>query len=151
MVLLHEEHLRHFVHTWRLALANSVSLPPSDDPAYASLGALGQHVLGAAGGYMVWMCEVLTLPDPEIRSAPDAAAMGPRCGRLHGARSGSAAGTATGSFQRAIGDSRVPIAMAGKTRLGIYFFPCASGSVFGLKGVMSSSSRQTMRFLNFQP
>jgi hypothetical protein len=49
--------------------------PPTDDPAYASLGALGQHVLGAAGGYTVWMCEVLTLPDPGIRSAPDAAAM----------------------------------------------------------------------------
>ena len=75
MVLLHEEHLRRFVHTWRLALAASVSLPPTDDPAYASLGALGQHVLGAAGGYMVWMCEVLTLPDPGIRSAPDAAAI----------------------------------------------------------------------------
>ena len=73
MVLLHEEHLRRFVHTWRLALATSVTLPPTDDPAYASLGALGRHVLGAAGGYMVWMCEVLTLPDPGIRSAPDAA------------------------------------------------------------------------------
>ena len=71
MVLLHEEHLRRFVHTWRLALAGSVTLPPADDPAYASLGALGQHVLGAARGYMVWMCEVLTLPDPGIRSAPD--------------------------------------------------------------------------------
>src|ERR1035438_4902092 len=55
MVLLHEEHLRRFVHTWRLALATSVSLPPTDDPAYASLGALGRHVLGVAGGYMVWM------------------------------------------------------------------------------------------------
>ena len=75
MVLLHEEHLRRFVHTWRLALASSVRLSPTDDPAYASLGALGQHVLGAAGGYMVWMCEVLTLPDPGIRSAPDAATM----------------------------------------------------------------------------
>ena len=75
MVLLYEEHLRRFVHTWRLALAASVNLPPTDDPAYASLGALGQHVLGATGGYMVWMCEVLTLPDPGIRSAPDAAAM----------------------------------------------------------------------------
>jgi hypothetical protein len=75
MVLLHEEHLRRFVHTWRLALAASVSLPPTDDPAYASLGALGRHVLGAAGGYMVWMCEALTLPDPGIRSAPDVAAM----------------------------------------------------------------------------
>ena len=75
LVLLHEEHLRRFVHTWRLALASSVRLSPTDDPAYASLGALGQHVLGAAGGYMVWMCEVLTLPDPGIRSAPDAATM----------------------------------------------------------------------------
>jgi hypothetical protein len=75
MVLLHEEHLRRFVHTWRLALARSVSLPPTDDPAYASLGALGRHVLSAAGGYMTWMCEVLALPDPGIRSAPDAAAV----------------------------------------------------------------------------
>ncbi len=75
MVLLHEEHLRRFVHTWRLALARSVSLPPTDDSAYVSLGALGRHVLSAAGGYMIWMCEVLALPDPGIRSAPDAAAL----------------------------------------------------------------------------
>ncbi len=75
LVLLHEEHLRRFVHTWRLALASPVSLPPTDDPAYASLGALGRHVLSAAGGYMTWMCEMLALPDPGIRSAPDAAAM----------------------------------------------------------------------------
>jgi len=75
MVLLHEEHLRRFVHVWRLALASSVSLPLTDDPAYASLEALGRHVLSAAGGYMIWMCEVLALPDPGIRSAPDAAAM----------------------------------------------------------------------------
>src|ERR1700680_1319387 len=64
MVLLHEEHLRRFVHTWRLALASSVSLPPTEDPAYASLEALGRHVLSAAGGYMIWMCEVLALPEP---------------------------------------------------------------------------------------
>jgi hypothetical protein len=55
--------------------ASSLSLPPTDDPAYASLGALGRHVLSAAGGYMIWMCEVLALPDPGIRPAPDAAAM----------------------------------------------------------------------------
>jgi hypothetical protein len=67
MVLLHEEHLRRFVHTWRLALATSLNLPRTDDPAYASLEALGQHALSAAGGYLVWMCEVLTLPDPGIR------------------------------------------------------------------------------------
>jgi hypothetical protein len=59
LVLLHEQHLRRFVHTWRRALAASVILPPTDDPAYASLGALGRHVLGAARGYMTWMCEML--------------------------------------------------------------------------------------------
>jgi hypothetical protein len=75
MVLLHEEHLRRFVRTWRLALTSSVSLSPTDDPNYTSLGALGRHVLFAAGGYMIWMCEVLELPDPGIRFAPDAAAM----------------------------------------------------------------------------
>jgi hypothetical protein len=73
LVILHEEHLRRFVDTWRQALAASVSLPASDDPTYASLGALGHHVLGAAGGYMVWMCEVLELPNPGIQPAPDAA------------------------------------------------------------------------------
>ena len=36
---------------------------------------LGRHVLSAAGGYMIWMCEVLALPDPGIRSAPDAATL----------------------------------------------------------------------------
>jgi hypothetical protein len=73
MVLLHEEHLRRFVHTWKAALARSVILPPADHPAYASLGALGRHVLSAAGGYMVWMCEMLALPDPGISPAPNAA------------------------------------------------------------------------------
>ena len=32
-------------------------------------------MLSAAGGYMIWMCEVLALPDPGIRSAPDAATL----------------------------------------------------------------------------
>ena len=73
LALLHEEHLRRFVQTWRQALATPVSLPTTADPAYSSLGALGRHVLSAAGGYLVWMCEVLTLPDPGVRPAPDAA------------------------------------------------------------------------------
>jgi len=75
MVLLHEEHLRRFVHVWRLAVARSVRLPPADDPAYVSLEALGRHVLSAAGSYMIWMCEALALPDPGISPAPDASAM----------------------------------------------------------------------------
>ena len=75
MVLLHEEHLRGFVQTWRLAMAVSASLPTTADPNYASLGALGRHVLSAAGGYLVWICEVLRLPDPEVQPAPDAIAI----------------------------------------------------------------------------
>jgi hypothetical protein len=75
LVLLHEEHLRRFLKTWNLALARQVRLPATDDPAYASLEALGRHVLSAAGGYMIWICEVLALPDPGIRSVPDAAAI----------------------------------------------------------------------------
>ena len=75
MVLLHEEHLRRFIQTWRLAVAVPVRLPHTADPNCASLGALGRHVLSAAGGYLVWICEVLRLPDPEVRPAPDAIAI----------------------------------------------------------------------------
>lgn len=72
LVMLHEEQLRHFVGVWRRALAAEVRLPTTDDPDYVSLGALGRHLLRSAGGYMVWMCEMLELPDPGIRLAPDA-------------------------------------------------------------------------------
>ena len=75
MVLLHEEHLRRFVQTWRLAMSVPVILSPTRDPNYASLGGLGRHVLSAAGGYLVWMCEVLRFPDPGVRPAPDAIAI----------------------------------------------------------------------------
>jgi len=75
MVILHEEQLRRFVQTWRRALAASVTLPVSEDPNYASLNALGRHVLNAAGGYLAWMCNVLKLPDPGLRAAPDATAI----------------------------------------------------------------------------
>ena len=75
MVLLHEEHLRRFVLTWRQALAASVSLPPTADPNYSSLETLGRHVFKAAAGYLIWMCEMLALPDPGVRPAPDANAI----------------------------------------------------------------------------
>ena len=71
MVLLHEEHLRRFVHTWQQARAVPVILPPTADPNYASLDVLGRHVLSAARGYLVWICEVLRFPDPGVRPAPD--------------------------------------------------------------------------------
>jgi hypothetical protein len=75
MVLLHAEHLRRFVPTWRVTMAVPVSLQPTADPNYASLGEFGRHVLSAAGGYLVRMCEVLRLFDNGVRPALDAIAI----------------------------------------------------------------------------
>jgi hypothetical protein len=75
LVLLHDEHIRRFVRVWKQAKASSVVPPRSEDPAYASMEALLRHVLNAARGYMVWMCEVLELPDPQIRVTPEATAL----------------------------------------------------------------------------
>ncbi len=72
LVMLHDDHLRSFLDTWKRARAAAVVLPVTDDPAYASLDTLLRHVLGAARGYMTWMCEMLELPDPGIRVTPDA-------------------------------------------------------------------------------
>jgi hypothetical protein len=71
LVHLHEVHLRSFVETWVAAKRTGAALPPTDDPSYASIDALLQHVLRAARGYMVWMCEHLELPDPGIEATPD--------------------------------------------------------------------------------
>src|SRR5258706_13156388 len=75
LVLLHDEHLRRFLIVWKQAQAGSVVLPKTDDPAYATLDTLLRHVLGAARGYMTWMCEVLELPNPEIRLPPELTAI----------------------------------------------------------------------------
>jgi len=70
MVLLHEENMRLFLDAWRAAHAAGLALPRTEDTAYASREALLAHVLGAARGYMRWMCEVLELDDPRIDPVP---------------------------------------------------------------------------------
>jgi len=70
MVRLHEKHLRDFLDTWLRAREAGIQLPETTDPSYASLDALLFHVLACGRGYMAWMCQVLGLPDPEIRPAP---------------------------------------------------------------------------------
>jgi hypothetical protein len=71
LVLLHEKQLREFLESWRLAKSSGVELPETSDPDYASFELLLRHVLGCARSYMVWMCEKLELPDPEIEPAPE--------------------------------------------------------------------------------
>lgn len=75
LVLLHDEYLRRFFKTWQRARAAHVILPSTEDPAYVSFDTLGHHVLRAARGYIVWICEKLQLPDPCIRPVPDALVM----------------------------------------------------------------------------
>ncbi len=72
LVILHERQLRKFLVAWRRAKTAGIALPETDDPDYASLETVLRHVLWCARGYVVWMCEVLELPDPEIRPAPEA-------------------------------------------------------------------------------
>lgn len=70
MVLLHEQHLREFLAAWQDFKASGRALPATSDPDYASPAAVLRHVLGAARGYMIWMCEKLGLPDPRIDPPP---------------------------------------------------------------------------------
>lgn len=71
MVILHDVEMRKFISTWKLAKTSAnFKLPKTEDPSYQSLDHLAQHVLRAARGYMVWMCENLGLPDPGITATP---------------------------------------------------------------------------------
>jgi len=70
LVTLHEEYLWSFVEMWRQAHLLEISLPETDDPDYRSMESLLLHVLKSARGYMIWICEQLDLPDPEIHPPP---------------------------------------------------------------------------------
>ena len=71
MVALHAKHLRAFVVTWRRADNEAVALPASANPNYASRESLLAHVLGGAARYLIWMCEKLELPSPNLEERPD--------------------------------------------------------------------------------
>jgi hypothetical protein len=79
MVLLHEEHLRAFVDTWREAKRSGVKLPENKDPDYASFDTLLAHLFGASRAYLNWLCEQLELPDPKIEPVPEPELIESRC------------------------------------------------------------------------
>lgn len=70
LVTLHERQLRKFVVVWRHAKRADVEMPETDDANYESLEAILTHVLRCARHYLVWICQVLELPDPDIRPEP---------------------------------------------------------------------------------
>ncbi len=71
MTILHAQHMRSCLAVWRQAKDANIALPKTDDSDYDSLEHLISHVFSAARGYMVWMCEKLDLPDPQIREIPN--------------------------------------------------------------------------------
>lgn len=72
LVELHEIHIQSFYETWKVAKKLNIKLPVSDDPYYKSLDTLLFHVLRSSRGYMIWMCEKLSLDDPKINETPPA-------------------------------------------------------------------------------
>ena len=78
LVALHEQYLREFLTVWRAADQQEIALPKTSDPNYESRAALLAHVLGGAGRYLVWICEQLALPEPEVEQRPDPEDLVPR-------------------------------------------------------------------------
>ena len=72
MVLLHEKYMISCMNTWYEANNQTVILPETADKDYESLNTLLRHILRAARGYMIWICEKLDLPDPKIEIVPEA-------------------------------------------------------------------------------
>ncbi|HKB85052.1 MAG TPA: hypothetical protein VKD08_02700 [Ignavibacteriaceae bacterium] len=71
LVLLHDKHLRSCVQTWREAKRLNINLPVTEDEYYKSLETLLFHFLRSARNYMVWICDKLGLPDPQIENPPE--------------------------------------------------------------------------------
>ncbi|MFC1543628.1 hypothetical protein ACFL4Y_00035 [Gemmatimonadota bacterium] len=70
LVLLHEQELREFITTWLEARATGSTMTLAGTSEQVSLDELLHHVLCWARDYMVWTCEKLGLPDPEIDPVP---------------------------------------------------------------------------------
>ena len=70
LVLLHEAHMKSFLTTWKRAKEAKIKLPETDDLDYQSLETLLFHVLRASRGYIVWICEKLNLPNPQVETPP---------------------------------------------------------------------------------
>lgn len=71
MVLLHEHYLKSLLRTWREAKRVNLALPETEDSDYQSLDTLLKHIFRSARGYMIWMCDKLNLPDPDIKAVPE--------------------------------------------------------------------------------
>ncbi len=70
MVHLRGLYLRECLEAWKQAKEAGIALPETDDPSYISLETVLAHVLKADRGYLIWICRMLELPDPQIEPPP---------------------------------------------------------------------------------
>ena len=71
MAHLRGQYLLAFLSIWKQAKENGIVLPESDHPGYISLVTLLRHAFSADRHYLLWICEKLGLPDPEIDPLPE--------------------------------------------------------------------------------
>jgi hypothetical protein len=70
LVELHDQHLRSFLATWRLAKTAELALPGTEDRSYRSLETLLRHVLDCAGRYITWVADKLGVDPPFLPDLP---------------------------------------------------------------------------------
>jgi hypothetical protein len=93
LVELHETELRRFLDTWQRFRSSGAAMPDGlGDPDYESAERLCGHVLGAARGYLTWMCDQVGRPaaDVDMNEAREALA----------ARAGAAIEDILGAWRR---------------------------------------------------
>ena len=66
LVILHDIEMRKCFEVWKEVRRKNVQLGATDDKDYTSIFTLIRHVFRASRGYMIWMCQMLELPDPQI-------------------------------------------------------------------------------------
>ena len=70
LIILHEKYINEFFETWKEAKRLNIILPKTEDTDYKSLETLLKHVLRSSGGYITWICEKLSLSNPNINETP---------------------------------------------------------------------------------
>ena len=69
-VTLLKEHLQEFLETWRQADALEIELPEDTDLDCSSREHLLLHVLRCASRHLIWICDQLEIPAPDVERDP---------------------------------------------------------------------------------
>lgn len=70
LVALHDYWMRRFAEVWLEAHNREISAWEKNDPDVELVSYALRHVITSSRNYMMWICEKLQLPDPEIDPPP---------------------------------------------------------------------------------